>query len=102
MELDERLVTGVRGAHDPAALLRAATGGRSLAVGAPADFLVLSLDSVRLAGFEPGTAAGHVVFSATASDVASVYVGGREVVGSGRHVSIDTAAALRAAIAKLA
>jgi formiminoglutamate deiminase len=98
VELDERLVTGVRGAHEPAALLRAATGGRSLAVGAQADFLVLSLDSVRLASFEPESAAAQVTFSATASDVASVYVGGREVVAAGRHVSIDTAAALRAAI----
>jgi cytosine/adenosine deaminase-related metal-dependent hydrolase len=99
LELDERLVTGVRGAHEPAALLAAATGGRSLAVGQQADFLVLSLDSARLAGFEPKTAAAHVVFSATASDVASVVVGGREVVAGGRHVSIDTAGALRSAIA---
>jgi formiminoglutamate deiminase len=99
VELDERLVTGIRGRHEPAALLAAATGGRSLAVGQPADFLVLSLDSVRLAGFAPATAAAHVVFSATASDVTSVVVGGRQIVADGRHVSIDTAAALRSAIA---
>jgi formiminoglutamate deiminase len=99
VELDERLVTGVRGAHQPAALLRAATGGRSLEVGGRADFMVLSLDSARLAGFRPDTAAAHVVFSATASDVESVVVGGRQVVTGGRHVSIDTPAALRRAIA---
>jgi formiminoglutamate deiminase len=99
VELDQRLVTGVRGAHQPEALLAAAAGGRSLAVGEPADFLVLSLDSSRLAGFDPEAAAAHVVFSASAADVASVVVAGREVVRAGKHVSIDTAAALRSAIA---
>ena len=99
VELDERLVSGVRGAHRPDALLAAATGGRSLAVGEPADFCVLSLDSVRLAGFDPVAAASHVVFSATAADVTSVVVAGRKVVAGGRHASIDTAPALRAAIA---
>jgi cytosine/adenosine deaminase-related metal-dependent hydrolase len=98
VELDERLVTGVRGGHEPAALLAAATGGRALAVGERADFLVLSLDSARMAGFDPAAAAAHVVFSATASDVTAVYVGGRAVVAGGRHVSIDTAQALRTAI----
>src|ERR1019366_3455415 len=39
MELDERLITGVRGAQEPASLLAAATGGRSLAAGERADFL---------------------------------------------------------------
>jgi len=102
MELDERLVSGVRGAHAPEALLAAATGGRALAVGERADFCVLALDSPRLAGFDPVAAASHVVFSATAADVASVVVAGREVVAGGRHVSIDTAAALRAAIAGMA
>jgi formiminoglutamate deiminase len=98
VELDERLVTGVRGAHEPAALLAAATGGRALSVGDQADFLLLSLDSARLAGFEPEAAAAHVVASATASDVRVVVVGGRAVVTDGRHVSLDTAAALRCAI----
>lgn len=98
IELDERLVTGVRGQHQPEALLGAATGGRALVVGAPADFVVLSLESPRLAGFDPEAAAAHVVFSATAADVDSVVVGGRQAVAGGRHVCIDTAAALRAAI----
>jgi formiminoglutamate deiminase len=101
VEHDERLVSGVRGAHPPEALLAAATGGRSLAVGSPADFCVLSLDSVRLAGFDPVAAASHVVFAASAADVASVVVGGAVVVSGGRHVSIDTAPALRGAIAAL-
>jgi cytosine/adenosine deaminase-related metal-dependent hydrolase len=99
VELNERLVNGVRGASDPGALLSAATGGRSLTVGSPADLCVLSLDSVRLAGFDPQQAASHVVFAATAADVSSVVVGGRCVVSGGRHRSIDTVAALRAAIA---
>jgi cytosine/adenosine deaminase-related metal-dependent hydrolase len=98
VELDERLVSGVRGIHEPAALLAAATGGRTLTVGDRADFVVLSLDSARLAGFDPEAAASHVVSSATASDVSDVYVGGQRIVADGRHVSIDTAAALRAAI----
>ncbi|MDQ6946136.1 MAG: formimidoylglutamate deiminase [Actinomycetota bacterium] len=98
VELDERLITGVRGAHEPTALLTAATGGRALAVGSRADFLVLSLDSARLAGFDPEAAAAHVVSSATASDVTAVYVGGRATVADGRHQWIDTAAALRSAI----
>jgi cytosine/adenosine deaminase-related metal-dependent hydrolase len=72
-----------------------------LAVGSPADFCVLSLDSVRLAGFDPVAAASHVVFAASAADVASVVVGGAVVVSGGRHVSIDTAPALRGAIAAL-
>jgi formiminoglutamate deiminase len=101
VELDERLVTGVRGAHTPDALLAAATGGRGLAVGEPADFCVLSLDSARLAGFDPVAAASHVVFSASAADVTSVVVAGRQVVAGGRHTSIDTEATLRAAIARI-
>ena len=99
VELDERLVTGRRGVHDPTSLLGAATGGRSLAVGERADFVLLSLDSTRLAGFEPQAAAAHAIFSATAADVISVVVGGDQLVAEGRHVSIDTVPALRAAIA---
>ena len=102
VELDERLVTGRRGAHAPAALLGAATGGGVLAPGAPADFVVLSLDSPRLAGFDPRRAAAHVVFAAAPADVGEVVVGGRRVVSAGRHVAIDTAAALHAAIAAVA
>jgi formiminoglutamate deiminase len=99
VELDERLATGRRGLHDPADLLAAATGGRSLAVGERADFLALSLDSARLAGFDPSAAAAHVVFSAAAPDVRDVVVGGRPVVREGRHLHVETAATLRSALA---
>jgi cytosine/adenosine deaminase-related metal-dependent hydrolase len=98
VELDERLVTGRRGAHSAESLLTAAVGGNRLAVGERADFVLLSLDSVRLAGFSPEQAAAHVVFAAAAADVREVVVGGQVVVTGGRHVAIETAAALQAAI----
>lgn len=97
-ELDERLVTGRRRLHDPAALLSAAVGGGRLAPGAAADWVTVSLGSVRLAGFEPARAAAHLVFAAAAADVATVVVGGRPVVEGGAHRSIDVPAALNQAI----
>lgn len=101
VELDERLVTGQRGLHAPVALLGAATGGACLAVGQPADFICVAVDTPRLAGFDAANAAAHVVFSASAADVTDVVVGGRRVVGEGGHVSIDTPAALAASITPL-
>jgi formiminoglutamate deiminase len=109
VELGERSVTGQRGLHPPAALLAAATengwralgweGGR-LAAGAPADLVTVPLDSVRLAGTRPADAIGAVVFAATASDVDTVTVGGRDVVVGGRHQMVDDVpAALDTAIA---
>lgn len=99
VELDERLVTGRRGLHAPTSLLTAAVGGNRLAPGQPADITVLSLDSVRLAGFTPEAAARHVVFSATAADVTHLIVGGRRVVAAGKHLYGDPAADLRRALA---
>jgi formiminoglutamate deiminase len=97
VELDERLATGLRGHHTPAALLRAATadgyaslgwpdGGR-LEPGALADLCVVALDSVRTAGADPG----EIVFAASAPDVRDVMVGGAWVVRDGRHVRLDVA-----------
>ena len=111
VELDERLVTGRRGHHDPAGLLAAATGagmdalgwdaGR-LAPGRLADLVTVGLGSVRLAGTRPAEAADQLVFAATAADVTSVVVSGRQVVGGGRHLLVtDVGAALARALAGL-
>jgi len=101
VELDERLSTERRG-HWPAAdLLRAATAaghaglGRAdagvLAPGRQADFAVVGLDSVRLAGTDPRGAVESVVYAATAADVRHVVVGGRVVVWEGVHRLVDDA-----------
>jgi formiminoglutamate deiminase len=109
IELDERLASGERGGHRPAALLEAATaggyaslgwpdGGR-LEAGALADLTVLGLDGVRLAGIPAAHAVDAAVFAATAADVRDVMVGGRWVVRDGAHLSLDVATELRAAVA---
>ena len=104
VDLDERLASGERGRHGPAALLGAATAGGYASLGLPAggriaaggyaDLVTISLDSARLAGVPPATAA----FCASAADVRDVMVGGRWVVRGGAHVSIDVAAELREAL----
>ena len=109
IETDEGLVTVKRGLHTPSALLAAATsvGAKSLGwgqhgiqVGAPADFIALSLDSVRLASFDGTNGAAHIVHSAAPSDVRDVWVGGKQVVANFRHTEIDdVVAGLRSAIA---
>ena len=81
LEVDQRLIAGRRGLHRPPELLRAATTAgmrslgwddRGLAVGAPADFTTVALDSPRTAGATPETAVEHVVFAASAADVTDV------------------------------
>lgn len=111
VELDERLASQVRGSHDAPSLLRAATeyghaclgwpeAGR-IGVGALADFASLRLDTVRTAGASPSTALEAAVFAATAGDVHHVVIAGEVVVVDGRHVRIDVAAELAAAITEL-
>ncbi|WP_035130431.1 formimidoylglutamate deiminase [Conexibacter woesei] len=106
IELDERLVTGVRGHHRASELLDAATrggyaclgwpdGGR-LATGALADFVTVATDTIRTAGTPPEA----LVFSATAADVRELVVAGRRVVRDGRHTTIDVARELTEAIAR--
>ncbi len=103
VELDERLVTGRRGIHDPAALLTAATEGGSAALGwaggairpgLHADFIAVSPDSVRLAGWRPENGVAGLVFAATAADVTDVVVGGIRVVEDGVHQGIEDVAGL--------
>lgn len=108
LELDERLATHVRGTHDAASLLRAATADGHAAIGwpeagsirrgAPADLVTVDLGSVRTAGADAVNALDVAVFAASAADVRHVLVGGRVMVRDGRHVSIDVAAELASAI----
>jgi len=99
IELDQRLVTGRRAVHPPAALLSAATAQRRLEAGAPADLAAVSLESPRLAGFDPSRAAGHLVFAAAGADVDTVVVGGRTVVRDGAHATLDVVGELGSAVA---
>ncbi len=115
VELDERLATGRRGSHAPAALLRAATEGGAgsigwpdtgrVEVGALADLTTIGLGGVRLAGtLGPGGegAAAAAVFAGAAADVTDVVVGGRQVVAGRRHLAVgDVGAALDRAISGL-
>lgn len=110
VELDARLVSGLRGVLDPALLLRAATSGGAGALGWPeagrleagalADFVSVALDRPRLAGAHQRDAVAQVVFAATAADVDHVVVGGRMVVRDGRHVRLDVGGALAGAIGR--
>ncbi len=106
VEMDERLVTGVRGNHSAAELLRAATSAGHAAIGWPqagriepgaiADLVTVGFDSPRMAGTPAEIAS--VVFAGAAADVRGVICGGREIVRDGRHVAIDAVAELEAAI----
>jgi formiminoglutamate deiminase len=99
VELDERLTTGRRGLHPPAALLAAATAGAALRPGEPADMCVVALDGVRLAGADRHDPVPMLVAAAGAADVTDVVVAGRHVVRDRHHVTMDVAADLRAAVA---
>jgi formiminoglutamate deiminase len=111
VETDERLVTGKRGVHSPASLLIAATTGGATAlgwgqygiqIGAPADFIALSLDSVRLASFDGAHGAAHIAHAASAADVRDVWVGGRQIVQDHQHLAVsDVVGGLRRAIASV-
>lgn len=108
LELDERLATGTRGNFAAAALLRMATGhgmaalgwpADGLAVGAPADFIEVGLDSVRLAGATEASLLESVVFAGAATDVRTTVVAGRVIVEDGHHGDLDVPRELREAIA---
>jgi cytosine/adenosine deaminase-related metal-dependent hydrolase len=99
VELNERLRTEVRGHWTAGELLQAATAAGHATLGWPeagliapgafADLVVINTDSVRLAGWQPGTAAETVVFAATAADVRQVVVSGRDMVRNGKHLLVD-------------
>lgn len=109
MELDERLRTECRGHWPAAELMRAATSDGHASLGWPeagriqpgalADFVTVTLDSVRMAGADAATLLESVVFAASAADVTDVVVGGRRVVEQRRHVQVeDVPAALHDSI----
>jgi formiminoglutamate deiminase len=108
IELHQRLVTGRRGHHLAAELMAAASvdGHRSIgwddiglvSVGMRADLVSVSLDAIRMAGAGVADALDMVVFAASAADVHHVVVDGRVVVRDGRHVTIDAAAEIAAAV----
>ena len=91
LELHERLATGQRGRFTPAELIIAAgpaghsalgwDGGGRLALGAPADLVIIDPSSVRTAGSRPD----QIHYSATAADVRQVIIGGRRMVTDGAH-----------------
>jgi formiminoglutamate deiminase len=92
-EMHERLAHRIRSRFSPAELLGFATGDGALAVGAPADLVTVTLDSVRTAGIAPD----GVLHAAGGADVRTVVVGGREVVRDGAHRLVERPAALLAA-----
>jgi formiminoglutamate deiminase len=100
VELHARLATGRRGVFAPDGLLVSATRGgaeslgfphRGLEAGSAADLVVIDPDSPRLAGMQEATALETLVFSATAADVADVFVAGAKIVESRAHPMWDEA-----------
>ncbi|HSR84804.1 MAG TPA: formimidoylglutamate deiminase [Streptosporangiaceae bacterium] len=113
VELDQRLASQERGHFTAVELATAATesGHASigwpeageLAAGALADFVTVALDTPRTAGATQTAALESVIFGASAADVRSLVVGGRDVVIGGRHVLVpDVAGQLAAAVAAVA
>ena len=111
IELDQRLITGERGHHAPAQLLRAACeqghasiGWRDagkIEAGAIADLVTIGFDGVRMAGADPEHALESLVFAAAPADVRRVIVGGRTVIADGRHVELDVATELHESISAI-
>lgn len=78
---------------DAPELLRAMTGGAVLAPGAPADLLLLDLESPTFVPF--ANLANHLVYGEDGRSVRLVMVDGRIVVRDGRVLTIDEDALLR-------
>ncbi len=109
VELGERLVSQERGHFTAAELATAATTAGHASLGWPeagelvpgalADFCTVALDTPRTAGAMLATTLESVIFGASAEDVRTLVVGGRDVVADGRHLLVpDVPGELRAAI----
>ncbi|WP_082579340.1 formimidoylglutamate deiminase [Arthrobacter sp. Soil736] len=92
LEHGQRLGSGERGRFSPQELLHAATSGaagsmatpvaqEALHIGAVCDLMAVASDSARTAG----SVAQQLPFSATASDVTAVVIGGALVASNGIH-----------------
>lgn len=108
-DLDERLISGQRGHLSTFQLATALTADGHAAIGWPdawrlqagalADLVIVRLDTARTAGARSGDVLAHVVFTAAASDVVNVIVGGQTIVADRQHVHIaDVGSALETAI----
>ena len=111
VEMGERVTTLQRGTHTVAALLGAATheghgslgwsdAGR-IAVGALADLVSVSADTVRTASMNCENALATAVYAASPTDIHHVVVAGRVVVADHRHQTIDVVSELRRSIAEV-
>lgn len=110
LELGQRLATNRRGHFSAAELLETATTNGalslgwddlgSLSIGSLADFVTISLESVRTAGFGADSILETAVFAAAPTDVTHVVVDGRLIVEGGVHLAYpDVSAELRESIA---
>ena len=107
LEGHERLLSHERGRFTTEELVTAASaagydslgwdGGR-IAEGALADFIVVAADSARTVGSSPD----QIVYSAAATDVRRVVVGGETIVDDGEHRLGPVAPRLAKALARLA
>ena len=104
IELDERLATGIRGAHRAPDLLTAATAGGYAALGWPeggrleagalADLTTSRSTPCAWRASSPSTRPRARSSPRRAADVRDVMVGGDWIVRDGRHTAFDVAAAL--------